>query len=544
MRQVQLCLYQLGQTRDMVKIDKSFPGVASDADIDDAENMPPGTLVWIYLRHSPGLDQSLESQEAAVMKLVEEKRWVVDRVFRDRWVSGSGKDSREQFDWMIHLSRQKPRPADVLIIWMYDRWARSHLHSGLYRSQLRLDGWKIHSMMDDIPPGPAGPLMEAIIDWSNEQFLISLRANTVRGLVYLAEIGCLPTGRPCRGYVVRGVQIGTKRDGSPRIGRRLEVDPETAPMIKKAFELKALGARHAAIAAETGLYAADSGSWTQLFRNRAYAGEYEIQGKVYTNVYPAIVSRELFDAVQRRTPKRKPKGKRDMRGRHHPRRKGSSFFLANIAVCAHCGGRMEGKRVKKYRYYICEHRNEKVDKCPNSRLIPADDVEREVVDALLKHVLTVERLQELLDWTNDALSGGWEELQLQLRKTEKELSDARSMAARMAVNFGTMDKMPESAEATLHRQDKLVKELAARVAELEWELDNSRIEVKAEQIEEYAERARAMIENGEFFDLREICEQLCVRIVMSREECRVETAFPIDAMGVTAARRPLPVATS
>ena len=55
---------------------------------------------------------------------------------------------------------------------------------------------------------------------------------------------------------------------------------------------------------------------------------------------------------------------------------------------------------------------------------------------------------------------------------------------------------------------------------------NSRIEVSQEEIELYVNRERTMIDRAEFFDLREVCEQLCSAIVMSQEECKVELHFP------------------
>ena len=66
----------------------------------DPRDLPPGTHVWVYLRHSPGDNQTLESQEAEVLRLAKEKKWIVDRVFRDRWASGKSTD-REGFDQMI-----------------------------------------------------------------------------------------------------------------------------------------------------------------------------------------------------------------------------------------------------------------------------------------------------------------------------------------------------------------------------------------------------------------------------------------------------------
>jgi hypothetical protein len=69
--------------------------------------MPRGTKVWIYLRHSPGDNQSLESQESATMKLVQDKGWVVDRTFCDRGVTGKNTQNREDFELMIYLARRK-----------------------------------------------------------------------------------------------------------------------------------------------------------------------------------------------------------------------------------------------------------------------------------------------------------------------------------------------------------------------------------------------------------------------------------------------------
>jgi hypothetical protein len=50
--------------------------------------------------------------------------------------------------------------------------------------------------------------------------------------------------------------------------------------------------------------------------------------------------------------------------------------------------------------------------------------------------------------------------------------------------------------------------------------------MQEEEIDSYVQRARNMIDRAEFFDLREVCEQLCSRIIMGRDECRLELHFP------------------
>lgn len=489
----------------------------------DPHDLPPGTKVWIYVRHSPGDNQTLESQEAVIMRLVNEKKWIADRIFRDRGVSGRSTDNRQAFEQMVHLAKRKPRPADLLIVWEFSRFARNQTHSQLYRAQLRHDGWQILSMNDDIPAGPLATIFEALIDWKNEQYLIDLRANTKRGLLYIAERGCLPVASLCKGYTHREEPLGAYRDSTPRMGRKPCIDPAVAPLVVRAFEMKAQGAPHEVIANETGLFDARSGSWDTMFRNRAYIGEYEFQNQVFTNVYEPLISRELFDAVQARMP---VKATRRLAGENHPRRKGSTFFLANIAHCAYCDAPMEGKRTGNYRYYVCSRHNEDKTHCLQSVLIPADAIEERVISILVEQVLDEAYLTELLAWTNETLNEGLDDLVLRLEQTQRELAEAEAVAVKYARNFGAMNRPTATAERLLHEQDELVDKLRAECASLQHEYENSRVEIDGETLRRYISDAGALIANAEVFDLRDLVEQLLSRIVMSADECVLELHVP------------------
>lgn len=111
-------------------------------DIDDIDpmDMPPGTKVWYYVRHSPGDNQSAESQIATIKRLISEREWVNPREFVDAGVSGSSTLNRKAFELMIHLARQKPRQADMIIIWEFSRFARDQTDSQFHRAELRRNG--------------------------------------------------------------------------------------------------------------------------------------------------------------------------------------------------------------------------------------------------------------------------------------------------------------------------------------------------------------------------------------------------------------------
>jgi hypothetical protein len=494
----------------------------------DPRNLPPGTRVWVYLRNSEGDNQTIESQESAVRALCAEKGWQISRTFVDRWKSGGSVDGREAFELLVHLARRKPREADLLVIWAYARFGRNQNHSPFYRAELRLNGWQILSMTDNIPLGDLAPVFEALIDWKNTQFLIDLKVGTIRGLRYIAECGCVPTGQICLGYTAKEKPIGVKKSGAPRMGRKPEIHPTKGPLVIRAFELKSAGAPNEVISQETGLYKATNGAWHNLFTNRAYVGEFEFHGEVFTNVYPPLIGNELFDAVQKLIP---PKKTRKLTGRDHPRRKGSRYILANITYCNHCGSPIEGKSAYGYRYYVCSQHNKQAVNCPDASLIPADELEGEILRILLEHILKEDYLQDLLSWTNNLLNEGLKEVELRLEATRKELSEADLLCRRMAKNFGVLEVPSRTAEQLLREQEAEADRLRIEVGRLQHKLDNSRVEVSREKIEEYVHRTRDLIDKGEFFDLREFVEQICSRIILSGEECCVELHFPVAVSG-------------
>jgi hypothetical protein len=123
-RRIELCTAILATTTVPTSFHKK-----GDDDIKDPRDMPPDTPTWGYLRYSEGDNQDIASQEAEVTKLVREEGWRLTKIFRDCGVSGKSTRNREGFELMTHLARQKPRPANLLIIWEFSRFARNQDHA-------------------------------------------------------------------------------------------------------------------------------------------------------------------------------------------------------------------------------------------------------------------------------------------------------------------------------------------------------------------------------------------------------------------------------
>src|SRR6266508_2598901 len=145
----------------------------------------------------------------------------------------------------------------------------------------------------------------------------------------------------------------------------IEIHPTDGPLMKRAFELYA-----------TGWYSIQSlsqrlGKEGLLDRNGQPIAHAHLRrllsSSFYTGVvrwhqlecpgtHPALISRELFDHVQ------KVIGERY----RNPGPNGSSipgFPLRGLAICASCRGRMTGERHEKWRYYRCSRQTYRRELC-------------------------------------------------------------------------------------------------------------------------------------------------------------------------------------
>ena len=76
--------------------------------------LPEGSRVVIYGRHSPGESQTIDSQADALRRFVESRGWVLVREFYDEGIEGSRSD-RPAFLELLAFLQQQPRPVDGVI---------------------------------------------------------------------------------------------------------------------------------------------------------------------------------------------------------------------------------------------------------------------------------------------------------------------------------------------------------------------------------------------------------------------------------------------
>ena len=158
----------------------------------------------------------------------------------------------------------------------------------------------------------------------------------------------------------------------------------------------------------------------RLLRNRIYTGKLEYQGEVFEGEHDAIVSDELFDAVQESLDERRAEPPQAIHN--------AVYMLTGVLRCGRCDSVMtsssgKSRGGKRYRYYNCVGRQRRgKDKCDHP-LVRADEIEKVVAEQLWKHCTAPGMIEEL----TERVEVGQAEIMAELKKRR---DTARKDAAR------------------------------------------------------------------------------------------------------------------
>lgn len=116
-----------------------------------------------------------------------------------------------------------------------------------------------------------------------------------------------------------------------------------------------------------------------MLRNVVYIGKVNYGGEIYEGEHPGIIEQELFDKVQKQLMRHAQSGGLGIRAKN-------GGVLSGLIRCHACNCSMthtySARKLKRYRYYVCLHaqtRGYEVCPCPS---IPAEQIERFVVDQI------------------------------------------------------------------------------------------------------------------------------------------------------------------
>ncbi|MDW8069079.1 MAG: recombinase family protein [Anaerolineae bacterium] len=385
-----------------------------------ARDYPKGARAAIYTRVSSAELQlegySLEAQQTACERLAQERGWEVTARYTDPGASARTAD-RPAFQQLLEDARSGR--FDVIIVHKLDRFSRSVVDVLLTLQELEKLGVALVSATEQFDfTTPTGRTVLTMLAAFAQWYLDNLAAEVSKGLQMRAESGMWV------GEVPFGYRVTFKKDG----GDGIPIPDEwEASGVRLAFEKYATGqysdADIARILNEAGYRPRGRGqralplfgkdAVTLMLRNRFYIGEIQYRRQWYPGLHEPIISRELFERVQKVREQRR--GKIGVTARKTSR----TYILAGLARCARCGWPMRGSASSGKRYYRDPAHDQSRD-C-DQRLVGADAAEEALGAFLRQLALPPDWREQVLAIVQDQAGKPVHEIRLERERIEGQL---------------------------------------------------------------------------------------------------------------------------
>lgn len=280
-------------------------------------------------------------------------------VFYDDGISGKSVKKREDFNRMIAIAKEKTHPFDVIYVWKFSRFCRNQEESMVYKNLLRKKGVSVVSVSEPIPEGHFGSLLERVIEWMDEFYLVNLGAEVMRGMTEKASRG-EPNGPPPFGYImIDGRYYPDEESGAADVIREIfqrYADGEGMRSIVTVFHERGIKTKNGATI--------DNRRIEYILHNPCYIGKIRwtpdgtkaVSKRQYDNenimvvdgLHEPIISMEIWDKVQKRLEQM-----RIAYPKHARREQPVTYMLKGLVRCSACGasltynGQVSGKAKTK-----------------------------------------------------------------------------------------------------------------------------------------------------------------------------------------------------
>lgn len=420
----------------------------------------------LQARGGYSLDAQLERLEAFCVS----QGWRIAGRYSDEGVSAKNTD-RPAFQRMLAEAEE----GDVILVYKLDRLTRSVRDLDDLLKIFEQRKIFFHSLTEYFDTSTAaGRLMLRMIaeiaQWERE----TIAERSAFGVHQKMYSGWFHGIEPF-GYVL--VPTGEVKRG--REVKRIVPDPKTSHIVKMMYEKYLAGYGVRAIAKwlneEVGVRTKNGGLWrsntvSYILRNPVYCGEIDVTKIKRSDSDPdtvpgshePIISREMFDAVQKRLQERKSTP---------PRASTGQYPLAYLAHCGICGSSIKGYKTRNKRYYRCESYDAgkgcglyngkraltatNAEKCEQNlieqiaKLQQPDDLQRLIEDYAKAEAVRLNELDAEID-----------RLRSEIEETDKAIYRWKRLYER-----GKMDEDEYLAEVTPHKER--LESMQKRLSELE-----------------------------------------------------------------------------
>ena len=426
----------------------------------------------IYARYSSDnqTEQSIEGQVRVCTEYAKSHNILILDTYVDRAMTGTN-DQRPDFQRMLRDSAK--REWDYVLVYKLDRFSRDKYATAIHKKTLSNNGVKVLSAMENIPDTPEGIILESLLEGMNQYYSAELAQKVKRGMNESRKKG-LFTG----GYLLYGYKVENKK---------IVVDEEQADIIRYIFEAFANGVYVKDIIAkltERGILNRGKpfarNTVYRLLDNEKYIGIYRHGEEAIENIYPPIVSRELFARVREKT-KANKYGKRSV---------DVVYLLRHKLKCGYCGqpisaetGTARNGKVK--RYYKCLGRKHN-NGCLKATT-PKDQLESIILTSIINELSKPENLEHIISGVlEEQERQSYHNAALKLLRREKKQIDSAYENLMNAIESGIIT----------NGLTKRLRELEAKQEELERKIlvEQNKIDIRltAADIREYYKSALTM----------------------------------------------------
>ncbi len=419
--------------------------------------------VALYARFSSNnqREESIDAQIRAMKEYCQKEGLQIVAVYADEAKSATS-DNRPQFLQMISDSDKKI--FDIVLIHKLDRFSRNRYDSAIYKNKLKKNGVEIRSVLERLDDSPESIILESLLTAMSEYYSHNLSREVRKGQKENALACKQNGGKPPLGFDV-GADL------------RLTINEEEAEIVRMIFDLYYRGYGYTFILKELesqGCRSKTGGHFTKhslraILINEKYKGTYvfnkqkprrgSISYEQETEIIripdgcPAIVSAEVFDAVQKRMQLNNYNN-----GGYAAK---EVYLLRRVIRCGECGKAMtgntrySGRSKSRYSTYRC---------ITKRHLCENKEINREYLD---RYVIM---LLEQYIFNEQAMKGLEKNIRKQLRttqkRTEKELQTLTQQQTELTTAIQRVAEIIEATEVS----DLLLEKIAT--------LEEKRTEIK------------------------------------------------------------------
>ena len=360
---------------------------------------------FIYCRRSSEREDrqtlSIEAQLRELETIAKrEGLEIVDTIIESQ---SAYKIGREGFNTL--LERIELGQAQGILVWQPNRLARNSM-----------DGGRLIYMMDEKKLLEIRTMNKVFSDSGNDKFFLQIefgmakkssddtsdymkrdaRSKLLKGeWTGMAPVGYLnidADGKIAGKFYEHEKQSKLMALGRPL--RRIEKDPELAPMMRQFFDhylaeyrtlkemaayINGLGVKSTRFHGKYGISMVE-----KILKNPFYTGQMRYEGELFPGIHDAVITAKEFEEIQSR-----------FNGHSHPKVVKHEFFYRGLVHCAECGCAIVGSRKTKpsgkvYEFYGCSKRR---GVCQQRPLKPVEIDSQ--VEELIKAICIDERVWEL-----------------------------------------------------------------------------------------------------------------------------------------------------